>query len=412
MLLLNSFPKNYSTTMKQDIITNTLTPRQPMLIHEKLRYRLVWNHARRLNKRGEGLVEIEVQQGRRRRYISTHIYLLPENWRSGWVVGTLDDNARNYSLRRMVWEIEQIELEFLKRGQRITLPLLMDSVRSNVNPAAKLRDFGLSMIAGGGRKELTKANYRTLLNDIDRFRPNTYLTDVDYQYVISYDRWLRQRDVAKNTRISRLRMLRALMNEALRLDLVTQEPFKRYRIEQMEAHKGFLTMKQLQSLEDMHLDGKTERVRDLFLIGCYTGLRFSDVRTLRREHFEGDWIHKKTIKTGMEVWIPYRQVFMGRMQNILDKYGDIGHLTRQTPPNSETNRLLRPLLDKVGASRDITFHSSRHTFATLLSQLGVPEVTIQRMLGHTTQKTTEIYNEARNDKRKEIVKGLKSTRRK
>ena len=67
----------------------------PVIFQEKLRYRLVWNHARRLNKRGEGLVEIEIQQGTRRRYLSTHTYLLPENWSNGWVVGTPDDNARN-----------------------------------------------------------------------------------------------------------------------------------------------------------------------------------------------------------------------------------------------------------------------------------------------------------------------------
>lgn len=391
-----------------DKIENKLELTAPVTIQEKLRYRLVWNHARRLNKRGEGLVEIEIQQGTRRRYLSTHTYLLPENWSNGWVVGTPDDNARNYALRRMMWEVEQVELEFLKHGQRVTLPLLLDSFKSNVNPAAKLRDFGLMMIEDGKRKELTKSNYRTLLNDIDRFRPNTYLTDIDYHWVMAYDRWLKSRSVAHNTRVGRLRMLRAIMNEASRRDLVYQEPFKRIRIDQMEAHRGFLTMKQLHMLENMKLEGKEDRVRDLFLVGCYTGFRFSDVRTLRQEHLEGDWIHKFTIKTGAEVWIPFRQVFLGKFQSILQKYGDIGRLTRQTPPNSETNRILRPLLDKLGCSNDITFHSSRHTFATLLGQMGVPTGTIQRLLGHTTEKTTMIYNESHRDGRQEILKTLKN----
>ena len=307
-----------------------------------------------------------------------------------------------------MWEVEQVELEFLKHGQRVTLPLLLDSVKSNVNPAAKLRDFGLMMIEDGKRKELTKSNYRTLLNDIDRFRPNTYLTDIDYQWVMAYDRWLKSRSVAHNTRVGRLRMLRAIMNEAYRRDLVYQEPFKRIRIDQMEAHRGFLTLKQLHTLENIKLDGKEDRVRDLFLVGCYTGLRFSDIRTLRQDHIEGDWIHKTTIKTGTEVWIPYRQVFLGKLQSILQKYGDIGRLTRQTPPNSETNRILRPLLDKLGCSNDITFHSSRHTFATILGQMGVPTGTIQRLLGHTTEKTTMIYNESHRDGRREILKSLKN----
>jgi integrase len=167
-------------------------------------------------------------------------------------------------------------------------------------------------------------------------------------------------------------------------------------------------MKQLRMLENMKLEGKEDRVRDLFLVGCYTGLRFSDIRTLRQDHIEGDWIHKTTIKTGTEVWIPYRQVFLGKLQSILQKYGDIGRLTRQTPPNSETNRILRPLLDKLGCSNDITFHSSRHTFATILGQMGVPAGTIQRLLGHTTEKTTMIYNESHRDGRREILKSLKN----
>ena len=73
-----------------------------LLATQKVRYRLVWNHARRLNKRGEGLVEIEMQQGRRRRYISTHTYLPPENWSQGQVVGTPDDNADGYTENRLV----------------------------------------------------------------------------------------------------------------------------------------------------------------------------------------------------------------------------------------------------------------------------------------------------------------------
>lgn len=383
-------------------------PQQPPLIQQKIRYRLVWNHARRLNRRGEGLIQIEAQQGRRRRYFSTRTYCRPDEWRDGWLTGTTDDTARNYALRRMMWEVEQVELEYLKRGQRVTLPMLSEAVRTNVNPAARLRDFGLAMLQDGDRKELTRANYRTLLNDIDRFRPNTYLTDVDYQWVMQYDAYLKQSAVAHNTRVSRLRMLRALMNEAQRRDLTFCDPFRRIKIEQMEAKHGYLTATQLRSLERLKLTGRTDRCRDLFLIGCYTGLRYSDIKTLRQTDIDRDgWIRKQTQKTGITVEIPTRILFDGRFERLQAKYqGDIGNLCKQTPTNSDANRLLHPLFQRIGATDKATFHTSRHTFATLLGMKGVPLETVQRLLGHTTPQMTAIYNEAKADVKGEIEKGL------
>lgn len=379
-----------------------------LLTTQKVRYRLVWNHARRLNKRGEGLVEIEMQQERRRRYISTHTYLPPEHWKNGQVTGTPDDAARNYALRRMMWEVEQVELEFLKRGRVVAIPTLADAIRTNVNPAARLRDFVNQMMQESDRKAVTKQNYMTLVNDIDRFRPGTYLNDIDYQWVQAYERHLRERDVMHNTRISRLRLLRAVVNEALSRDLISQDPFRRMKLDGTEAKHGYLTSRQLHQLEQMPLSGKEERARDLFLVGCYTGLRFSDIRTLRQTDIGPDgWLRKRTQKTGADVSIPIRDLFDGRMLTLIDKYkGDIGRLCSKAPPNSDVNRTLKPLLAKVKAQQRVTFHSSRHTFATLLSERGLSPETIQHLLGHASAQTTKIYNEHAADRRREIMKDL------
>ena len=392
-----TFPENEKQTLQ-------------MILFEKIRYRLVWNHARRLNARGEGLVQIEMQQGRRRRYLSTHTYLPPENWCRGWVVGTPDDNARNYALRRMMWEVEQVELEYIKKGMRLTLPALVEAVKASVSPAAKLRDFVAAMLEGSDRRDTTKQNYRTLSNDIERWRPNTYLNDIDYQWVQAYDRHQRERGVAHNTRVSRLRMLRAVVNEALSRELMSQDPFRRMKMEGMEAKKGYLTSRQLRQLEQMQFSGKEERARDLFLVGCYTGLRFSDIRTLRQTDIGADgWLRKRTQKTGAEVSIPIGDLFDGRMLGLIEKYkGDIGRLCSKAPPNSDVNRTLKPLLAKVKAQERVTFHSSRHTFATLLSERGLSPETIQHLLGHASAQTTQIYNEHAADRRREIMKDLVS----
>ena len=383
-----------------------------LAIYQKIRYRLVFNHARRLNKRGEGLIQIEIQQGARRRYISTHTYLPPENWKNGWVVGTPDDNARNFMLRRMMWEVEQVELEYIKKGMVVTLPALMEAVESNVSPSAKLRDFIEAMLISGERKDTTKQNYRTLANDIGRFRPNTYINDIDHQWVQAYERYLKDNNIAHNTRISRLRLLRAVVNEALSRDLMSQDPFRRIKLDHAEAKKGFVTMPQLKALEQLKLTGKEEKCRDLFLVGCYTGLRFSDVKTLRQEHIiivgETTWLHKKTIKTGSDAHVPISRLFRGKMLVLIEKYnGDIGRLTKKMPSNSDVNRTLKPLLKKVKADEKVTFHSSRHTFATLLAQQGIGIETVSQMLGHASVEMTKIYNEHSENRRADIEKGLR-----
>lgn len=372
---------------------------------EKIRYRLVFNRARRLNSRGEGLIQVEASQGKRRRYFSTHTYVLPENWENGWIKGTSNDNDRNFALRRFVWDIEQIELEFMKKGTEVTLPLLAEAVRTHVSPSAKLRDFGMAVIEESERKEMTKANYVTLFNDIDRFRFGTLLTDVDYTWVQAYDKHLRDLGVAHNTRVMREKLLRAIINEAKKRDLISIDPFDRFRIQQLVSKKGFVTLEQLHKLEKMRVSGKDEVVRDLFLVGCYTGLRFSDIKTLRQDHIKDGWLVKKMVKTGFVVELPIDTLFKGNMLQIIDKYdGDIGNLTKQTKDNAYVNKVLREMLDKVGADAKVTFHSSRHTFATLLGQRGVDITVIQKLLGHQKLTTTQIYKET---DRKSIINGVK-----
>lgn len=375
----------------------------------KIRYKLVFNRARRLNKRGEGLIEIECTQMKRRIYFTTRTYVKPGNFAHGSVVDTPNADSLNYALYLMVQEVERVELEYIKKGVAVSLPMLKEAVRSNISPSAKLRDFGEQVIEQSERKNLTKLNYQTLLNNIERFRKGVLITDVDYQFLVSYDKWLRDSGIAHNTRISRLRLLRALLNEAIKRDIIQTNPFDRFRIQQMVSKKGFLTSEQLHKLEKLQLSGQEAKVRDAFLIGCYTGLRFSDVVTLRNEHIKGDWLSKKMVKTGYVVEIPITELFNGKMVVLLEKYnGNVERISKSLGSNSAVNKILRGLLNRIKADPKITFHSSRHTFATHLGQAGVQLTTIQKLLGHQKLQTTQIYSEV---DRKTITNDLKKGRK-
>ncbi len=260
---------------------------------------------------------------------TTRTYVHPENFARGSVVGSANAAGLNYALCTMMQEVERVELEYIKRGVEVQLPMLKEAVRSNISPAAKLCEFGVQVVEQSERKSLTKLNYQTLLNNIERFRKGTLVTDIDYQFLVAYDKWLRESGIAHNTRISRLRLLRALLNEAAKRDLIHGNPFDRFRIQQMVSKKGFLTTEQLHRLEKLPLKGQEDKVRDAFLIGCYTGLRFSDIITLRNDHIAAGWLTKKMAKTGYVVELPIAELFGGKMLDLLDKYnGNIERVSK------------------------------------------------------------------------------------
>lgn len=370
----------------------------------KIRYKLVFNRSNRLNRLGEGLVEIECSQSGRRIYFSTHTYVVPGQFFRGAIVNTPNAEGLNYALYKMIQDVELVELEYIKRGVEVNLPMLKEAVRAHISPAAKISDFGVQVVEQSDRKRLTKQNYQTLLNNLERFRRGSLITDIDYQFIVAYDKWLRDSGIAHNTRISRLRLLRALLNEAKKRDIIGSNPFDRFRIQQMVSKKGYLTFEQLHKLERLSLHGNDDRVRDAFLVGCYTGLRFSDIITLRDEHIVNGWLTRSMSKTGFMVDLPVSTLFDGKLLLIVEKYGSISKLTKSLGSNCAVNRSLRTILDRIGVDPKITFHSSRHTFATLLVQKHVPITTIQKLLGHQKVTTTQIYSEV---DRRSIANDLK-----
>lgn len=140
-------------------------------------------------------------------------------------------------------------------------------------------------------------------------------------------------------------------------------------------------------------------------------MRFSDFVRLGKEHIveiDGNrWIELRTHKTGERVVIPIYLLFGGKAGDIIDEHG-VKKLTR-IGCNAETNKILHLLTTEAGISKLVTMHSARHTFATLLLHDGVPVTTVQKLLGHTSVKTTQIYAEVTTETiKKDLLKCMKS----
>ena len=383
---------------------------------EKIRYRLVYNRKKHLNKQGTALVQVEASLNQRKIYFKTNLYIKPEHWdkRTSQVIGHPQANDLNSMLFEFVLHLQGIELALWKRGVPATLSLLKDAMKKNRPINITFPIFAKEYVQHSDRRESTKENLFTTITVLQEFRPGLDFKDITYTFLKDFEVYLREKGNGINTVAKHLRQLRTLVNEAINQGYIHADayPFRKFKIKQEKGSHEFLTPDELKKLENLEVhDLKLRHVLDAFLFCCYVGLRFSDFCQLKQSNFikvnGKKWLHFKSIKTGIELRLPLHLLFEGRALSILDKY-DITEFAN-LGSNSEVNKSLSVIIGMTRIKKHITYHAARHTCATLLIHQGVPITTVQKLLGHTSVKTTEIYSEILSST---ILRDLKAIKRK
>ena len=383
---------------------------------EKIRYRLVYNRKKQLNKQGTALVQVEASLNQRKIYFKTNIYLRPEYWnkQTAQVCNHPQSNDLNAMLFEYVLHLQAIELSFWKRGISPTLSLLKDAIKKNTPINVTFTVFAKEYVKHSDRRKSTKDNLITTINVLQEFRPGLDFKDITYSFLKDFEAYLREKGNGVNTVAKHLRQLRTLVNEAINQGYIHADdyPFRKFKIKQEKGEHEFLTPDELRKLENLEVNNKRLRhVLDAFLFCCYTGLRFSDFCQLNYSNFAKingkKWLHFKSIKTGIELRLPLHLLFEGKALAILDRY-EITEFSN-LGSNAETNKTLAQITGMARIKKHVTYHTARHTCATLLIHQGVPITTVQKLLGHTSVKTTEIYSEILSNT---IVRDLQAVKRK
>ena len=103
------------------------------------------------------------------------------------------------------------------------------------------------------------------------------------------------------------------------------------------------------------------------------------------------WLIYKSVKTNTEVRLPLYLLFEGKGIEVLNKYQDDLADVFKLRDNSNVNKELLIIAKLSGLNKRISFHTARHTNATLLIYSGVNITTVQNLLGHKSVKTTQVY---------------------
>lgn len=383
---------------------------------DKIKYRLVYNRKKQLNKQGTALVQVEASLSQRKVYFKTNIYLKPEHWdkRTAQVCDHPQANDLNAMLFEFVLHLQGVELALWKRGVPATLSLLKDAMKKNRPVNVTFPVFAKEYVQHSDRRESTKENLYTTITVLQEFRPGLDFKDITYTFLKDFEVYLREKGNGVNTVAKHLRQLRTLVNEAINQGYIHADayPFRKFKIKQEKGRHEFLTPDELRKLENLEMsDKKLRHVLDAFLFCCYVGLRFSDFCQLTPANFikinGKKWLYFKSIKTGIELRIPLHLLFEGKALAILERYSIEEFASLGS--NSEVNKALSVIAGIARIRKHVTYHTARHTCATLLIHQGVPITTVQKLLGHTSVKTTEIYSEILSNT---IVRDLKAVKRK
>lgn len=369
---------------------------------EKISYNLVFNRKKRLNKRGMALVQVEAYLNRKKMYFSTKIYLKPEQWdaKRKMVKNHPNANVLNRMLYENIVAIEQTELGLWQQGKSISLDLLKNSIDKPLSNGRSFLTFFKEEIANSSLKESTRQNHLSTLELLQEFKKEVLFTDLTFEFVSSFDNYLQSKGYHLNTIAKHMKHLKRYINVAINKEYmdIQKYAFRKYKIKSIEGSHTHLAPEELHKFENLQLTGRYTRLqktKDAFLFCCYAGLRYSDFTNLTSanivEFHQETWIIYKSVKTGMEVRLPLYLLFEGKGIQILQRYKDDFNSFFKLKDNSNINKELNILAGLAKIDKRVSFHTARHTNATLLLYNGANITTVQKLLGHKSVKTTQVY---------------------
>ena len=368
----------------------------------KIYYQPIYNRKKKLNAQGKALLQVEAYLEKRKIYFSTHIYLSPEQWdnKRKLICKHPHAEALNYQVKEFLIQLESKELSLWKEGKVITLERLKEEF--GIKKDKSFLDFVLKDITDSPYKQSTKQNLLSTYALLTKFKDNINFKELTTEFVFDFERFLFGSNLQTNTVAKHMKHFKTFVNLAIDKGYLTLNdyPFRRYRIKTLKPKHKFLLPDELEKLESLELTGKSIAYRhslEAFLFCCYTGLRYSDFTQLSEKNIvfieKRPWIIFTTIKTGAEVRLPLALLFGGKGWKLLRKHQK--HLNEffHLKANSTVNKDLIRIGKLAGIQKHFSFHSARHTNATLLIYKGVNITTVQKLLGHRNVATTQIYSE-------------------
>lgn len=365
-----------------------------------------------------GTMYFQVTHRRSTRTVYTDYRVMPEEWdgRTSFIriTGTPERRAELQLIAsKLRWDCKQIT-SLITEKELAMLEYTADDIVSAFRLLPPCQTW-FSFIHGMVAKKLrigrlgTAKTYRDALMSFSRFRNGEDLTidALDAETMNLYEAWLKGRGVKRNSSSCYLRTLRTLYRKAVETGLTTDKHIFRHVFTGFaKTAKRAIPLGSLRAIRQLQLSegSAIAFARDLFMLIVYLqGISFVDLAYLKKDDIRNGQLHYSRKKTGQELTIGWESV----MQDIVDNYI---HLTKGSPyllpiitktdgterrqyerMEHKVNYYLKKIGTMVGLQASLTTYTGRHTWASILRDMGTSLSVISKGLGHESLKTTQIY---------------------
>lgn len=369
------------------------------------------------------LISLQIKFNGHRVFMSTGEKVLPTDWDSiqhrakgkqysdlNFWLDKIDNDAktifRNFNVENIVPNAQMVQ-EILKRKI------------DNTPEPAKPIEIKLTFVkfieqyieeTKAVRKHETIKAYKTTLNHLLNYsrlydkKVDFENIDLDFYYGFT-DYISKDLGNAKNTVAKHIKTIKSFLNEATDRGLNQNLSFRTKSFKKVteQVDKIYLTIDEIQKIYQLDLSKtKTkEFVRDLFVISCYTGLRYSDLIRIRKEDLGKGKLNMRTTKTDQKVVIPIapivdtilkkynytlpKEISNQKMNQILKEIGEMAELNEDVViTKTEGGRRIQKTFKKYEL---ISAHCGRRSFATNAYKSGMHSISIMKITGHTSEKT-------------------------
>ena len=234
--------------------------------------------------------------------------------------------------------------------------------------------------------------------------------EIDIEFVETFKNYLEKKAVSKsnkllssNTQNSYFNKFKTSLNTAFEKHIINDNPAKRVKgIKGENPQREYLTLDELRTL--VKTEHRHPTMKNAFLFSCLTGLRWSDIQKLTWsevvKHNDGFRVVFRQQKTGQQ---EYLDINTQSLNYLGERQGQTERVFKGLKYSAWHNVELSKWMMKAGITKDITFHCGRHTFAVLQLEMGTDIFTVSKLLGHQDIKTTMIYAQIVDEKKKEAV---------
>ncbi len=403
----------------------------------------------RINKLGKAPIQLIYHVRQQRTTIGTSLTIQPNYWDSDLqqaiyidkktakslkITDTIfesevkDLNSKLETLKKKVADIEKrFELENTAYDAEMVIDKLKElqtPIEKKVQPSKVLFDFIDNYLKEHSsiREKGSLSVYKAMRNHLKAFETNkakVTFEKIDYTFFQRFQIFLIEKRNLNNTTVAKqLSTLKTFLGYAKKRGIAVNDNYKNFTIKKEPLEVIALTNKEFLTLYNYDLSSKNRlaKVRDIFCFACATGLRYSDLRQLKREHIKDGAIELVVKKTKNTLKVPLNSFSKAILVNYQEHLQPLPMLS-----NQKLNDYVKELCELVGINEPIEIvrykgakreaivkpkyaligmHTGRKTFATLSLERGMTAELVMATTGHTDYKSFKRYVKITEERKK------------